>query len=84
MYLSRYYILTMVCYCAPCNKLMIQKKKKKDIELSNSITLFDSIEITKFVDNELLAEKLYEAMVKSFYKYNVNQSNSELVLISRV
>jgi len=52
--------------------------------LSNSITVSESLKITKFVDNLLLAENIYKAMIKSVYKYNVIQNNSEIVLMNRV
>jgi len=55
-----------------------------DTGLSNSITVSESLKINKFVDNLLLAKKIADAMRKAFFRYNVNQSNSELILMNRV
>jgi len=55
-----------------------------DTGLSNSITVSESLKINKFVDNLLLAKKIADAMRKAFFRYKVNQSNSELILMNRV
>jgi len=56
----------------------------EDTGLSNSITVSESIKISKLVDKELLADKISDSMRKSLYRYKVNQSNSELILMYRV
>ena len=55
-----------------------------DSGVSRSITINDSIKITKLVDINILLENLYNSMIKSLYKYDVNNSNSEFVLMNRV
>ena len=54
-----------------------------DTGFSKSITITNSIKITKFVDIDLLAERLNDSMFKAMNKYDVNNSNSELVLMNR-
>lgn len=55
-----------------------------DTGFSKSITITNSIKITKFVDIDLLAERLNDSMFKAMNKYDVNNSNSEFVLMNRV
>jgi len=55
-----------------------------DTGLSNSITVSESLKINKLVDKELLANIFYKDMLKSAYKYNVINNNSEFMLMNRV
>jgi len=55
-----------------------------DTGFSQSITISHSIKITKFVDIDLLAERLTDSMIKAMNRYEVNNCNSELVLMNRV
>ena len=54
-----------------------------DTGLTKSITISDSMKITKLVDSDLLADKLYISMNKALYRYEVIQNNSELILMNR-
>jgi len=54
-----------------------------DTGLSNSITVYESLKINKFVNKNLLAEKFSDAMRKALYRYNVIQNNSEFILMYR-
>jgi len=55
-----------------------------DTGLSNSITVSESLKINKLVDKELLANIIYKDLLKSAYKYNVINNNSEFMLMNRV
>ena len=52
--------------------------------VSRSITINESMKITKFVDINILLENLSDSIINSMYRYEVNNCNSELVLMNRV
>ena len=56
----------------------------EDTGLTRSISITESLKITKFVDIDLIYEKLNEYIIKAMYRYQVNNSNIELVLMNRV
>ena len=51
---------------------------------SRSITIADSMKLNKFVDIDLLADKLSDYIIKALYRYDVNNYNTELILMNRV
>jgi len=56
----------------------------EDTGLTQSISITESIKLTKFVDIDLIYEKINDYIIKAMYRYQVNNSNIELVLMNRV
>jgi len=52
--------------------------------LTRSISISESFKVTKFVDIDLIYEKLNDYIIKALYRYDLINSNIELVLMNRV